>query len=126
MGIMYVMGTVRRPDGSGPSRRIRFLVDTGAVYTVLPKDVCAALALSPKRSVDFTLADGTAITRGVSECEIDLGGHAATSAGDPRRSGRGSAARRRHPLETLGMMVNPLSRRLLPMRMVLAGFSAPA
>ena len=29
-------------------------------------------------------------------------------------------------LETLGMMVNPLSRRLMPMRMVLSGFSLPA
>jgi predicted aspartyl protease len=125
MGIMYVMGSVRRPDGTGPTRRIRFLVDTGAVYTVLPKDVCAALALTSKRTVDFTLADGTAITRGVSECEIDLAGHSATSPvilGEADEGPLLGAV----TLETLGLMVNPLSRRLLPMRMVLSGFSAPA
>ena len=36
MGLTYVRATVAKPSGRGRSVEVRFLVDTGAVYTVLP------------------------------------------------------------------------------------------
>ena len=52
----------------GPGQPVRFLVDSGAAYSVLPRDVWHALGLQPTRSMDFVLADGTVIRRDVSHC----------------------------------------------------------
>jgi clan AA aspartic protease len=118
MGMSYVRGTVSKPGG-GRAIRVRFLVDTGAVYTVLPERVWKALQLRARRSVEFTLADGTIIVRPVSECRVALSGVDATSPVVLGSRGDGPLLGA-VTLETLGLMVNPLSRTLLPMRMTLA------
>ena len=120
MGVTYVRARVTKPGGRNRPRAVRFLVDTGAVYTVLPQPVWRGLRLRPEREAEFTLADGTTIVRKVSEARFTVSGTSATS---PVILGSRSDA----PLlgavtlETLGLMVNPLSRELLPMRLVLAG-----
>ena len=119
MGMTYVRAKVSRPTGRGQSIGVRFLVDTGAVYTVLPEDVWHALKLKPQRTVEFSLADGTIISRQVSECRFTIEGQSATSpvvlGASEDASLLGAVT-----LETIGLMVNPLSRELLPMRMMLA------
>ena len=65
-----------------------FLVDSGATYTLLPYEDWQAIGLSPKRSMTFTLADGTTIERKVSECHIELpqgDGHTPVILGGTRR-----------------------------------------
>ncbi len=65
MALTHVSGKVSR---SGRRRRpvaVRFLVDTGAVYTVLPANIWRALGLKGDRVAEFTLADGTTIQRQV-------------------------------------------------------------
>ena len=122
MGMTYVRGKVSRPEG-GRTVRVRFLVDTGAVYTVLPERVWRVLRLRPRRTVEFTLADGTTIVRAVSECRVELAGVNATSPvvlGEQDDGPLLGAV----TLETLGLMVNPLSRTLVPMRMTLAPLPA--
>lgn len=119
MGITYVPVRVRRPGAHTGSRRLRFLVDSGAIYTVLPRPVWTALKLRPTRTAEFTLADGTAMTRGIAEASFEIAGVSATS---PVVLGEASDA----PLlgavtlETLGLMLNPLSREVTPMRLMLA------
>ncbi len=120
MAPTHVRAKVGRPGGRQRPIIVRFLVDTGAVYTVLPERVWWSLKLKPRRSAEFTLADGTTITRGVSECRFTVQGQSATSPvvlGGPEDAPLLGAV----TLETLGLMVNPLSRELLPMRLVLAG-----
>jgi predicted aspartyl protease len=98
---------------------VRFLVDTGAVYTVLPERCWRALGLRAERRVEFTLADGTTVERDVSECRISVQGRVATSPvvlGAPADAPLLGAV----TLETLGLMVSPLTRELLPMRLTLA------
>lgn len=120
MALTHVAGKVSR---SGRRRRpvaVRFLVDTGAVYTVLPENVWRAIGLKGDRVAEFTLADGTVIHRGVSECRIQVEGLSATSPvvlGGPTDAPLLGAV----TLETLGLMVNPLTRELLPMRLMLTG-----
>ena len=100
-------------------RRVRFLVDSGAVYSVLRRDDWRALRLKQERELEFVLADGTALMRGVSECVFELEGRRATSPvvlGETEDEALLGAV----TLETLGLMLNPLSRTLQPMRMVLA------
>jgi predicted aspartyl protease len=120
MGLTYVDGKVRTARGRQRARRVRFLVDSGAVYSVLRRTDWKALGLKPEREVDFVLADGTTLTRGVSECVFELEGRRATSPvvlGETEDEALLGAV----TLETVGLMLNPLSRTLQPMRMVLAG-----
>jgi len=119
MGLTYVHARLRKAEGRGPTRDVRFPLDSGAIYSVLPEDVWRALKLKPEREVEFTLADGTAITRGVSECRFEIRGELATS---PAVLGEADdvALLGAVTLETLGMMLNPLTREILPMRMALS------
>jgi hypothetical protein len=55
---------------AGARTNVRFLVDSGAVYSVLPEPCWQQLSLVPKRTLDFTLVDGTTIRRNVSECRF--------------------------------------------------------
>jgi len=117
MALTYVDGTVRGP--SGLVRPVRFLVDSGATYTLLPHDVWTAIGLAPRRSVSFTLADGTTVERPVSESYLILPqGEAHTPVilgqmGDEALLGVVT-------LEILGLVLNPFTRELQPMRLLLA------
>ena len=119
MGITYVHARLRRPDGRGRPHDERFLVDSGAIYSVLPEKTWRAMRLKPERKIEFTLADGTPIERGVSECRFEIREHAATS---PVVLGEGhdGALLGAVTLETLGLMLNPLTREILPMQMALS------
>ncbi len=119
MGLTYVHARLRRSEGRGPSRDVRFLVDSGAIYSVLPAEIWRALRLKPEREVEFTLADGTPIRRGVSECRFEIRGESATSPVVLGEADDG-ALLGAVTLETLGFMLNPLTREILPMRMALS------
>ena len=117
MGITYITGEVK---GAGSRKTsVRFLVDSGASYTLLPETVWKGLRLKPKRSMTFTLADGTTVEREISECHIALpqgDGHTPVilgQAGDEALLGVVT-------LENLGLVLNPFNRTLQPMRMMLA------
>ena len=116
MGITYIEGTVRGPQGE---ERVRFLIDSGATYTLLPEPVWRRIGLVPKREHAFTLADGRTITRKVSECYIILPqgeGHTPVILGEP---GDDEALLGVVTLEILGLIFNPFRRTLEPMRMML-------
>ncbi len=117
MGITYIEGTVRGPTGK--EEAVRFLVDSGATYSLLPKAVWEAIGLSPKRVLDFSLADGTVVRRRVSECYIILPqgeGHTPVILGEPDDA---EALLGVVTLEILGLIFNPFSRTLQPMRLLL-------
>jgi clan AA aspartic protease len=119
MGIMHVAAIVRRGDRRRKGVEVRLLVDTGAVYSVLPHEVWQALKLQPMDRADFTLADGSVITRDVSECRFEIQGKAATSPVVLGEAGEGPLLGA-VTLETLGLMLNPLTREIRPMRLMLA------
>jgi len=122
MGIMYVEAKISRPDGRGRTMSLRLLVDTGALYSVLPIHAWRALELRPRDRADFSLADGSVITRDVSDCQFALHGKAAPS---PVVLGEGDevALLGAVTLESLGLMLNPLTREIRPMRLMLAACS---
>lgn len=114
MGMTFVEGGVSGPRGR--KRRVRLLVDSGASYSVLPYKVWRGIGLSPRRSVSFTLADGTVITRPVSECQVELGdqqAHTPVVLGDPGDEALLGAV----TLEVFGLVLNPLRRTFQPMQM---------
>jgi clan AA aspartic protease len=111
---------VVKPAGrSRPVRAVDFLVDTGAVYSVLPRRVWSALGLRAKDRMTFSLADGTSIERGLSEARFEYAGRDRVS---PVVLGEGpdEPLLGAVTLETLGLVLNPLSRDVVPMRLVLA------
>ena len=117
VGLTYIDGVVSGP--SGVTRTVRFLVDSGAKYSLLPLDDWRPLGLTPMRRVTFVLADGTQIDRDVSECRIALPqgeGHSPVilgEAGDEPLLGVVT-------LENLGLILHPFSRTLHPARLLLA------
>lgn len=117
MGLTYVEGVVAGPSGKSPP--VQFLVDSGATYTLLPNSVWREIGLAPKRTHTFALADGTLVERQISECHItlDLGdGHTPVILGEEGDEPLLGAV----TLEILGLVLNPFTRSLHPMRMMLA------
>ncbi|MFQ5668526.1 MAG: retroviral-like aspartic protease family protein [Candidatus Binatia bacterium] len=117
MGITYTGGTLTGPTSKRAT--VRFLVDSGAVYTLVPHDVWKSLDLIPKRTVTFTLADGTPVDRPVSECRISLpqgDRHTPVILGEPGDEALLGTV----TLEELGLVLHPFKRTLEPMRMLLA------
>ena len=117
MGVTYIDGVVSGPTGRQAA--VRFLVDSGATYTLLAEPDWRAIELTPTRSVTFTLADGTQIMRQASECHLSVPqGEVHTpvilgESGDEALLGVVT-------LEILGLVLNPFTRTLQPMRMLLA------
>jgi aspartyl protease family protein len=119
VGMTYISGKVTRPEGRGRAVNVRFIVDSGALFSVLPESVWKRLHLQRRRSAQFALADGTVIERGVSRCTFEIAGISETSPvvlGGPRDAPLLGMV----TLETLGLMLNPLTRELLPMKLMLA------
>ncbi len=117
MGATFVRGLLRGPAGVEATER--FLVDSGATYTLVPNDSWRALGLMPLRTVSFVLADGTEISRQVGECWLELPEGRGTTPvilGEPGDEALLGIV----TLEILGLVLNPFTRKLQPMRMMLA------
>ena len=117
MGAIYIEGTVTGPTGKTVTTR--FLVDSGATYTLLPKPDWEEIGLQPKRTEAFALADGTIIERQVSEGYITLPqgeAHTPIILGEPGDEPLLGVI----TLEILGLVLNPFNRTLQPMRLLLA------
>ncbi len=117
MGITYIEGVLTGPTGKKAT--LEFLVDSGATYTLVPAEQVRQLQLTPKRPIALSLADGTRIERQISECHISLPqgeGHTPVILGEPGDQ----ALLGMVTLEEIGLVLNPLTRELQPMRVLLA------
>lgn len=118
MGAAYVDAVLRGPNGV--ERDLRLLVDSGATYSMVPHDTWRALELVSTRSVDVVLADGTVLPRDVFECFITLNGlgasHSPVFLGEPGDEALLGVI----TLENSGLVLNPYTRTLHPMKMMLA------
>jgi predicted aspartyl protease len=107
---------------SRPARRkavVNFLIDSGAVYSLVPAATLRKLGIRPYREVGFSLADGTTIRRRVGDAYFELqgdGGAAPVIFGEEGDEPLLGAT----TLESIGLILDPFKRRLIPMRMLLA------
>nr|VFJ86700.1 MAG: Predicted aspartyl protease [Candidatus Kentron sp. LFY] len=116
MGLVYIKGTVSGPTGK--KLDTDFLVDSGATYSLLAEKDWKELGLERQRSATFTLADGTTMDRGISECHLTLPqgeGHMPVILGE----GDDEPLLGVVTLEILGLILNPFNRTLQPMRTLL-------
>ena len=94
-------------------------MDSGAVYSLAPSAVLKRLGIKPHRTVEFSLADGRVISRRVGDAYFEhagVGGAAPVIFGEDNDEPLLGAT----TLESLGLVLDPFKRRLLPMRMLLA------
>jgi predicted aspartyl protease len=95
------------------------MIDSGAVYSLVPAKTLSKLGISPYKTVDFILADGTKIVRQVGDAYFEYNGEGGSAPvifgekGDKPLLGATA-------LESIGLVLNPFKRELYPMRMVIA------
>ncbi|MFM9903103.1 MAG: retroviral-like aspartic protease family protein [Pyrinomonadaceae bacterium] len=117
MGLTFVEGKLTGKDNT--TETVKFLVDSGASYTLLPKKTWENLGLEPKKNLTFTLADGTEVDRNISECHIELleqDGHTPVILGEEGDDALLGAV----TLEKFGFVLNPFNRTLQSMQLRLA------
>ena len=118
MGLTHVEAVVANPAHPRKTKKLSLLVDSGAVYAVVPKTVLSALGVKPHSTKTFTLADRSAIKRKVGDVVFKLNGHQGASPvifgerGDSTLLGTVS-------LEALGLLLDPIRRELRPLPTVL-------
>ena len=118
MAIFYVQGTLTQPRNPRLQRRLRFLVDTGAFFTVAPRDVLAALKVSPIREETVQFADGRKARWKVGELRLDVDGRSVTTLVLFGKKGT-QPLLGAYSLEGLGLSVDSRHRRLVPMPVVI-------
>jgi predicted aspartyl protease len=98
---------------------VEMLVDSGAIYAVLPATTLREVGIRPHARETFGLADGTRVEREVGSAFFELGdrkGAAPVVFGEPGDSSLLGAI----ALEALGLALDPLRRELKPIRMMLS------
>ena len=119
MGITTAILKVREHRKSEKFQELEFLVDSGAVYSLVPGKILDELEIEPYREVSFSLADGTSIKRRVCSAYFEFegeGGPAPVVYGEEGDSPLLGAT----TLESIGLVLNPFTRTLHPMRMLMA------
>src|SRR5260221_8730589 len=71
MGLTNERFVVKESRRARRKTAVRFLIDSGAVYSLVPGPTLKKLGIRPHRTVDFALADGTTITRQVGDAYLD-------------------------------------------------------
>jgi predicted aspartyl protease len=112
------VGNVARPD---ETRQVEFLIDSGAIYSVVPAAILDELGIKPFAIEEFRLSDGRKIARRkggalfryrdrIGGADVIFGEH-----DDSNLLGM-------FTLTALGLALDPLRRELHPLPMILAGW----
>ncbi|MEO6583368.1 MAG: aspartyl protease family protein [Ferruginibacter sp.] len=118
MGITNAILRVREHRKSDKFADVDFLIDSGAVYSLVPGKILDQLEIEPYREVSFAMADGTAIKRKVASAYFEFegeGGPAPVVYGEEGDTALLGAT----TLESIGLILNPFTRTLHPMRMLM-------
>ena len=118
MGLTIRNFIVKPFHSSKHKMEVNFMIDSGAMYSLVQKGALEKLGIAPHKTMDFFLADGTRITRQVGDAYFEYqgeGGAAPIIFGeDGDEPLLGATA-----LESCGLVLNPVRRELYPMRMVM-------
>jgi clan AA aspartic protease len=118
MGLTHVFVEVASPARPARRARVRMLIDSGAVYSVVPETTLRKIGIRPTGERTFILADGTEINRKTGAALFRFQGQEGASTvifgqiGDAAILGVVT-------LEEIGLILDPMRRELRPMPMSL-------
>ena len=118
MGITLLPVTVSNPAARHRSATVECIVDSGAIFALLPGRFLRRLGIRADRTEEFTLADGSHVRRRLGDALFAVGGQRGASPvifGEPGDATVMGAV----TLEALGLMLDPLRRELKPLPMLL-------
>lgn len=119
MGLTVLEVGVANPSAPKKIVLVEFLVDSGAIYSVVPRPLLKKLGIKPLAEQSFRLADGSKITRKKGGAVFSYGDKIGVAdvifgeEGDHVLLGA-------FTLEALGLALDPLRRELKPLPMILA------
>ena len=125
MGLTFLPIEVANPANPEVMVALEFLIDSGAVYSVVPSAVLEQLGIKPLTTTVFRLADGSKISRKRGGAVFKYGDRIGVAdvifgeEGDSQLLGA-------FTLEALGLSLDPLRRDLSPLPMILATKSGVA
>ena len=118
MGITTAILKVREHGKSEKNAEVNFLIDSGGVYSLVPGKILDELEIEPYKEMSFSLADGSVLKRKVCSAFFEYereGGPAPVVYGEEGDEPLLGAT----TLESLGLVLNPFTRTLHPMRMLM-------
>jgi len=119
MGITIKKFIVKESRKSKKKLDVDFMIDSGAVYSLVPAKDLKKIGITPYRKMEFILADGTKIHRQVGDAYFEYNGEGGSAPvifgekGDEPLLGATA-------LESIGLVLNPFNRELFPMRLMMA------
>jgi|SRR5712692_1598068 len=119
MGLTVLEVEVGNPANPDVREKVEFLVDSGAIYSVVATPILQRLGISPITEQQFRLVDGSKIIRKKGGAVFKYGDRIGVAdvifgeEGDSTLLGAFS-------LEALGLSLDPLRRELKPLPMILA------
>ena len=119
MGLTVLELEVGNPATPEVTEKLEFLVDSGAIYSVVPTPLLEKLGIRPLVAEEFRLADGTKIVR---KKGVALFKHQGRVGGADVIFGEegDSVLLGAFTLEALGLTLDPLRRELRQLPMILA------
>ena len=117
MSITFLKVRVINPERPGKRKEFEFLVDSGAVYSVVPQSALKGLGIKPTSTQEFILANGEIIKRSIGNAYFEYQGK--TRAAPVVFGDEGVFLLGATTLEALGMILDPIRRELRPLPMVL-------
>ena len=122
MGLTVLELEIANPATPEIGEKVEFLIDSGAIYSVVPSPVLERLGIRPLAEQQFRLADGSKIVRKKGGAVFRHGERVGVAdvifaaEGDSNLLGATT-------LESLGLSLDPLRRELKPLPMILAEVS---
>jgi predicted aspartyl protease len=119
MGMTNVRARIVNLANPRLSAEVDLVVDSGAIYSVVPAAVLRTIGVEPRKVETFSLANGGTVRRAIGDVyyEIDRSAGAAPvifgRRGDTSLLGVVT-------LEALGLRLDPLRRTLRPLRLMIA------
>lgn len=120
MGLTVLEIEVGNPADPEVTQTVEFLIDSGAIYSVVPRPILERLNIKPLADETFRLADGSKVVRkkGIALFKYGdrVGGADVIFAEQGDSTLLGALT-----LEALGLSLDPLRRELKPLPMILGG-----
>ena len=114
MGLTRLTMKVSNVSDPGTASEVRFLIDSGAVYSLVPREILAKLGIVPQRVQLFSMVDATEIKREVGYALFtyeDKSAPAPVIFGEPGDEPLLGAT----TLENMSLVLDPFQRELRPM-----------